>query len=129
VQRVRTVEEGGRTRTFTVTLEAVGDGAGGGGGAVGGTADRRAAEPAPVREAGDGGGGGTPVHSTFAGSVEVVAVRVREGQRIEEGAVVAVVEAMKATHDIRSPVAGVVRTVHVAAGDDVDAKTPIVTIG
>jgi biotin carboxyl carrier protein len=42
--------------------------------------------------------------------------------------VLAVVEAMKATHDIRSPRAGTVTAVHVRAGNEIDSTTPIVTI-
>jgi biotin carboxyl carrier protein len=47
---------------------------------------------------------------------------------VEEGGVVAIVEAMKATHDIRSPVAGTVTAVHVRAGDEIDSTAPIATI-
>jgi pyruvate carboxylase subunit B len=121
-----TVEEGGRRRTFTITLEPVGSGA-------------AAASPAPPSPAAGGSAAsatGSPqasagtraVYSTFAGSVEVVDVVVQPGQRIEEGAVVAAVEAMKARHDIRSPYAGTVQAVHVKVGDEVDSGRPIVTV-
>jgi len=122
-----TVQEGGKTRTFTVTLEPV---AAGGASAV--PAGPVAA--APVATAGGGGAvpaapaGGTDVFSTFAGAVEVVDVRVKVGDRVEEGGVVAVIEAMKATHDIRSPVAGTVTAVHVGVGKEIDSTTPIVTL-
>jgi len=39
------------------------------------------------------------------------------------------VEAMKARHDIRSPVGGTVRTVHVSIGKEIDRTTPILTVG
>jgi biotin carboxyl carrier protein len=39
------------------------------------------------------------------------------------------VEAMKAKHDIRSPVGGKVRSVHVAIGREIDRSMPIMTIG
>jgi biotin carboxyl carrier protein len=68
------------------------------------------------------------VFSTFAGAVEVVDVRVKVGDRVEEGGVLAVVEAMKATHDIRSPRSGTVTAVHVRAGEEIDSTTPVVTI-
>jgi pyruvate carboxylase subunit B len=118
-----TVQEGGRTRTFTVTLEPM-DGDGSGDGAAAATQDGAAAgRPATAPAA-----GGEPVYSTFAGAVEVVDVRVHVGDRVEEGSVLAVVEAMKATHDIRSPRAGTVTAVHVRAGNEIDSTTPIVTI-
>jgi pyruvate carboxylase subunit B len=115
-----TVQEGGRTRTFTVTLEPV-DAAAGAGADAGASDAPPDARPAPAA-------GGVPVYSTFAGAVEVVEVRVRVGDRVEEGGVLAVVEAMKATHDIRSPRAGTVTAVHVRAGNEIDSTTPIATI-
>jgi pyruvate carboxylase subunit B len=117
-----TVQEGGRTRTFTITLEPT---SGGDGGAPAGTP---APAAAPSAGAPPAGGGGTPVYSTFAGSVEVVDVLVKVGDRIAEGAVIAEVEAMKAKHDIRSPVGGTVTAVHAAIGREIDSATPIVTV-
>jgi pyruvate carboxylase subunit B len=124
------VQEGGKTRTFTITLEPIGNGqpafaaaaTTASPAAAGSPASApAAAEPAPAT-------GGTDVFSTFAGSVEVADVRVKVGDRVEEGGVVAIVEAMKATHDIRSPVAGTVTAVHVRAGDEIDSTAPIATI-
>ncbi|MEX0891915.1 MAG: biotin/lipoyl-containing protein [Gemmatimonadota bacterium] len=133
-----TVKEGPKTRTFTVTLEPLGNGQG---------APAAPAGATPVAEAAAGGGGpaaaeaaapgapaavesaaGTEVFSTFAGSVDVVDVPIAVGDRVEEGGVVAVVEAMKATHDIRSPQAGTVTAVHVRPGDEIDSTTPLATI-
>jgi pyruvate carboxylase subunit B len=108
------VQENGRTRRFTVTVEPVGGGeASAAAGAV------PAAAPTTT---------GTPIHSTFAGSVEVVDVLVQPGDAVDEGTVVAQIEAMKATHDIKSHVSGVVGAVHVDIGDEIDSSRPIVTI-
>jgi pyruvate carboxylase subunit B len=124
-----TVEEGGRRRTFTITLEPMGQGGASASRPAGGAAaGQPAATQAPAAGSG-GGGAGRQVFSTFAGSVEVVDVVVRQGQVIEEGAVVAAVEAMKARHDIRSPYAGTVLDIHVRVGDEVDPGRPIVTVG
>ncbi len=71
----------------------------------------------------------TAVTSPFGGQVEVVSVRVREGDAVEAGQVVASVEAMKAEHDVRSPVAGIVVRVDARPGDEVGGDMPIVTIG
>jgi pyruvate carboxylase subunit B len=118
------VEEGGKTRTFTVTLEPVGTAANG---APASAPAARSAPPAGASEA--AGGAGTPVYSTFAGAVEVVNIRKQVGDQVAEGDVIAEVEAMKATHDIRSPVGGTVRAVHVSVGREIDPSVPIMTIG
>jgi pyruvate carboxylase subunit B len=120
-----TVREGGRTRTFTVTLEPVAGGL-----------MRQVPEPvagevskaAPPAAGATGGGEGRDVYSTFAGAVEVVDVMVKVGDHVEAGSVIAAVEAMKAKHDIRSPHAGTVRAVHVKVGDEIDSTRPLVTI-
>jgi biotin carboxyl carrier protein len=71
---------------------------------------------------------GTPVLSTFAGAVEVSEILVKVGDNVTEGQVVAKVEAMKAQHDIMSPVKGTVSAIHVELGDEVDSTKPILTI-
>jgi pyruvate carboxylase subunit B len=126
-----TVQEGGQTRTFTVTLEPIGASAPSAGPDAG--AGRSQGTPAAVGQGATSGtpasSGGTPVFSTFAGAVEVVDIVKGVGDRVAEGDVIAVVEAMKATHDIRSPVGGTVQAVHVAIGKEIDRTTPIMTIG
>jgi biotin carboxyl carrier protein len=72
---------------------------------------------------------GTPIYSTFAGFVEVVDIRVHVGDRVHKGNIIAQVEAMKATHDIRAPRDGTVITVDVKVGDEIDSTRPIMTIG
>ena len=113
-----TVTEDDRSRVFTVTLEPLG---------------ASAANPAPAAtEAAPVGPtstlGGTPVYSTFAGSVEVSAITVKVGDKVTKGQTVARVEAMKAQHDIRTPVDGTVSAVHVRVGDEVDSAKPILTV-
>ena len=85
----------------------------------------RSAKPEPVATA---PADGTQVFSTFAGAVEVVDVLVNVGDKVNEGDVVAAIEAMKAKHDIKSPVAGTVSAIHVSIGDEIDSSKPIVTI-
>jgi pyruvate carboxylase subunit B len=106
-----TVEENGRSRCFNVTLEPVG------------SAQPVAAE-APAGATADG----TPVFSTFAGQVEVVDIMVKVGDRVTKGQTVAAIEAMKAKHEIKSPVDGTVSSVNVELGDEIDSTRPIVTI-
>jgi len=47
-------------------------------------------------------------------------VLVTEGQDVAAGAPLVVLEAMKMEHTVRAAAAGVVRAIHVAAGDQVD---------
>jgi pyruvate carboxylase subunit B len=125
-----TVQEGGKTRTFTITLEPL-SGAGGAAGGVGaGTArGADAAAAGGTAPAATASSNSVGVYSTFAGSVEIVDILVKVGDKVSEGGVVAQVEAMKAKHDIRSPHAGTVTAVHVSAGTEIDSSTRIVTIG
>jgi pyruvate carboxylase subunit B len=115
-----TVMEKDISRIFTVTVEPVGVAAGNPGPAV-----AAATAPAPQQAP---AAGGTPVYSTFAGAVEVVEISVKVGDTVTKGQVVAKVEAMKAEHEIKSPIGGTVSAVHVSLGDEVDSSKPILTI-
>jgi len=106
-----TVQEGDRTRTFKITVEP--------------PAGAAAAEQAPAPKA---AGGGIPVHSPFKGKVELVEVKVRVGDSVSEGQVVAAVEAMKAKHDVRAPADGKVASIDAELGDDIVAGQPIMTL-
>lgn len=54
---------------------------------------------------------------------------VTVGSRVEAGAVVAVIEAMKVFNEIRAERAGAVEAILVASGDEVDAGQPLLRIG
>jgi len=112
-----TVDEGGIQRTFLVTVEP----------AAGAATNPSVATQtaAPVKTA---AATGTPVFSTFAGSVEVADIKVKVGDRVTKGQVVAEIEAMKAQHDIKAPVEGTVATILVEIGDEIDSSKPILTI-
>ncbi len=56
----------------------------------------------------------------------VVRVEVQEGQRVETGSGVVVLEAMKMENEITTPGPGVVRAVHVKAGEAVERGAPLV---
>jgi biotin carboxyl carrier protein len=58
----------------------------------------------------------------------VVQVRVAPGAHVQAGEAVVVMEAMKMRNELASEVAGVVKSVTVAAGDKVDSQAPLVTI-
>jgi urea carboxylase len=55
-------------------------------------------------------------------------VLVEPGQRVEAGAVIAVIEAMKAECDVNSPTAGVVTAVYAQPAQAIAAGAPIVAI-
>jgi biotin carboxyl carrier protein len=111
-----TVTENNVSRTFTVTIEPLS------------SQDTPAKMAEPAVGAAAPSLGGTSVYSTFAGAVEVSDIKVKVGDRVKEGQVVACVEAMKAQHDILSPRAGEVSAVHVAIGDEIDSNKPILTV-
>ncbi len=58
----------------------------------------------------------------------VVEVSVKAGEAVEQGQVLAVVEAMKMMNEIRAHKSGVASTVHVKAGDTVEAHSALVTV-
>jgi len=58
----------------------------------------------------------------------VIRLAVAAGAAVEEGALVAVLEAMKMEHELLAPAAGTVAALHVAEGDQVDAGTPLAVI-
>jgi len=58
----------------------------------------------------------------------VVRVEVSEGQVVEVGEALVVVEAMKMENELRATISGVVERVHVKAGDRVEKGTELVSI-
>jgi biotin carboxyl carrier protein len=71
----------------------------------------------------------TPVYSPFEGKVELVILNVKVGDWVQEGQVLAAVEAMKATHDVKAPLPGRVISVEATPGMEVSAARPILTLG
>ena len=111
-----TVEENGKMRTFTVTIEPVS-----GGSTSPSTVQTETTLPSMSSN-------GEAIYSSFSGTVDVVDILVNLNDTVKKGTVVAKVEAMKATHDIKSPKDGIVATINVSVGDEVDSSHPIMTI-
>jgi len=103
-----TVEEGGVSRVFKVTLE-IPDGASPAAGAAAALS-------------------GTPVYSPFAGDSPVVELNVKVGDTVTKGQTLGAVEAMKAKHQVVAPTDGVVQQILVELGDEVGAGRPILTL-
>lgn len=109
------VEENGKVRTFTVTIEPIDQ-------------DKKLVNSVEQKNITSSKGQIESIYSTFNGTVDVVDIMVKEGDSITKGMVVAKIEAMKATHDIKSPKAGIVEKINVSIGDEVDSSKPIMTI-
>ncbi len=58
----------------------------------------------------------------------VIEVRVRDGEAVEKGQVLLVLEAMKMRNEIASPAAGTVRDLRVAAGTNARAREPMLFV-
>jgi len=69
----------------------------------------------------------TPIKAALPGAV--LKINVAEGDNIEEGDVLLVLEAMKMETEIKSPKAGVVASVDVSVGDQVKNGQVMVTLG
>ena len=72
-------------------------------------------------------GAGTPVSAPMNGTI--VDVKVKVGDKVTNGTVVAVLEAMKMENDIVCDKDGVVASVCVAKGDAVETGAAVITVG
>lgn len=82
----------------------------------------KAAAPKKVAPA----AGGTPVNAPMRGTI--VDVKVKVGDKVTNGTVVAVLEAMKMENDIVCDRDGTVAAVCVNKGDSVETGAPVITI-
>lgn len=72
-------------------------------------------------------GSGKPINSPLPGVI--VGIKVKVGDKVKAGQVVAMLEAMKMENEIQSEYDGVVLSVNVSQGDSILEGAPIVTIG
>ena len=70
--------------------------------------------------------GGGAVVSPMPG--KVIKLLVKEGDTVERGQGVVVVEAMKMENELKAPAAGTVKMIHAGEGDAVNANDPLVSI-
>ncbi|MGB1701370.1 MAG: biotin/lipoyl-containing protein, partial [Nannocystaceae bacterium] len=73
-----------------------------------------------------GGGGAGDLVSPMPG--RIVRVLVEEGQEVDAGAPLVIVEAMKMENELQAPIAGVVSSVSAEAGATVDAGTVLCVV-
>jgi pyruvate carboxylase subunit B len=69
---------------------------------------------------------GNTVNSSMPGAL--VKLLVQEGQKVNRGETVAIVEAMKMENELKAPITGIVKRINFKEGDQVDAFTPIVEL-
>lgn len=106
-----TIEENGKSRTFLVTIDTV-------------IADENKQPTSDSKSKNNG----EFVYSSFSGTVDVVDILVKVGDSVQKGQTLAQVEAMKAKHDIKAPRAGVISSIAVSIGDEIDSGNPMMTI-
>jgi len=70
--------------------------------------------------------GGTPINAPMRGTI--VDVKVKVGDKVTNGTVVAVLEAMKMENDIVSDKDGVVAAICVNKGESVETGAPVITL-
>jgi biotin carboxyl carrier protein len=70
--------------------------------------------------------GELPIRSPMPGLI--VAVKVAEGDEVQQGSPLCVLESMKMENDIKAPRAGKVLRVHIAAGERVEQNKVLVTL-
>ena len=105
---------------YDVTVEENGAGAASAPAAAASAAPKAA--PAPKAAA----AGGTPINAPMRGTI--VEVKVKVGDKVSNGTVVAVLEAMKMENDIVSDKDGVVAAICVNKGESVETGAPVITI-
>ncbi len=82
----------------------------------------RALRPPPQPKAGPG-----VIASPLPGTI--VSISVQEGEVVEPGQEICVLEAMKMNNPIRSTVSGTVEAIHVSVGEQVQHGAPLITVG
>ena len=84
----------------------------------------------PVAKKKRGGGGRKKKGGTVSANIpgKVVTVEVEEGQKVAEGQVILILEAMKMQNEIQAPVSGTVTKVHCSEGEAIEANVPLVVI-
>jgi len=83
-----------------------------------------------VRAGGGQAGGGVQGRQTVSVPMpgKVIAVLVTEGDKVEKGQGLVIVEAMKMENEVRSPIAGEVKEIKVKQGDTVEGGVALIVV-
>ncbi|MEW7977881.1 MAG: sodium-extruding oxaloacetate decarboxylase subunit alpha [Candidatus Sedimenticola endophacoides] len=92
-----------------------------------GGAVQQVVEAAPAATAAQPGGEAEPVPAPLAGNI--VKIRVAEGQRVNQGDVIVIMEAMKMETEVRAPRGGAVSAIPVKEGDAVQVGQTLIMMG
>jgi biotin carboxyl carrier protein len=94
------------------------------------TIEVRTAQAAALAEAIAGGAGARAAGSQLKAPMpgRVVKVLIKVGERVERGAPIVIVEAMKMENEMHAPASGTVQKVHVVEGATVDAGQLLVEL-
>jgi acetyl-CoA/propionyl-CoA carboxylase biotin carboxyl carrier protein len=128
VEQAYTVEVSGRR----FDVKVIGPRVGGAGSGVAVAAGVNGAGPAAAkprrgeRKSGGGGGGADELVSPLQGNMWKVLVE--QGQTVEEGQLICIIEAMKMENEITAHKAGVIETLAVKEGEPIQSGAPIAVI-
>ena len=89
------------------------------GGSVGDTSGSKRKKSARGKKSGT-------ISSTIPG--KIVSISAKEGQKVSEGDVVMILEAMKMQNEIQAPLSGTVTAINCKPGDSIEANSPLVVI-
>ncbi|MEW7979623.1 MAG: sodium-extruding oxaloacetate decarboxylase subunit alpha [Candidatus Sedimenticola endophacoides] len=92
-----------------------------------GGAVQQVIETAPAATAAQPGGEAEPVPAPLAGNI--VKIRVAEGQQVNQGDVIVIMEAMKMETEVRAPRGGAVTAIPVKEGDAVQVGQTLIMMG
>jgi acetyl-CoA/propionyl-CoA carboxylase, biotin carboxylase, biotin carboxyl carrier protein len=101
-------------------------GGGGGGGSSNGAAPAGKASKRSARKSSGGGGGADVLPSPLQGNMWKVLVK--QGDTVEEGQLLCIIEAMKMENEITAHKAGTIAELPIAEGEPIQAGAPIATI-
>ena len=124
LERTYTVEVSGKRFDVRVLGDAIEAPAGGGGN--GASAAAAPKKPRRERKSGGGGGGGDELASPLQGNMWKVLVE--QGQTVEEGQLICIIEAMKMENEITAHKAGVIETLAVKEGEAIASGATIAVI-
>ncbi|MCL1823150.1 MAG: biotin/lipoyl-binding protein [Oscillospiraceae bacterium] len=85
-----------------------------------------ASTPAAAKPAPSGKQGSIKIEAPMPGNI--VNIKLKEGDKVESGSVIAILEAMKMENDIVAPSAGVIVSINVKKGESVNTGTVVATI-
>jgi acetyl-CoA/propionyl-CoA carboxylase biotin carboxyl carrier protein len=126
VEQTYSVEVSGKRFDVRVVGPPFAGGGGGAGAASNGAAPGAKASKRSARKSSGGGGGADVLPSPLQGNMWKVLVK--QGDTVEEGQLLCIIEAMKMENEITAHKAGTIAELPIAEGEPIQAGAPIATI-